>query len=212
MKRRDLVVVGGGEHARVVIDAIRLRPRQFRLLGYSDRKAVPLTDARMQTEWLGGDEAVALECPRAFFVLGIGPVPGGIARARALRVFRQKRWANVIHVNATMAKSTRVGEGVVVLAGARVNSGASLGDHVVINTGAIIEHDVQIEEMVHIGPAAAIGGGASIASGAYVGLGALVRDHVTVGRGAVIGMGAVVIRDVPAGATVIGNPARPRRS
>ena len=37
---------------------------------------------------------------------------------------------------------------------------------------------------------------------------ARVRDGVTVGEGAVIGMGADVVKDVPAGATVIGNPAR----
>lgn len=43
---------------------------------------------------------------------------------------------------------------------------------------------------------------------AFVGLGAVIIGGVTVGERAVVGAGAVVTRDVPAGATVVGNPAR----
>lgn len=42
----------------------------------------------------------------------------------------------------------------------------------------------------------------------WVGIGAIILKGVRIGRGARIGAGAVVTKDVPAGATVIGNPAR----
>ncbi|WP_439155598.1 sugar O-acetyltransferase [Yoonia sp.] len=49
-----------------------------------------------------------------------------------------------------------------------------------------------------------------IGTNVWIGGGALVLPGVTVGDDAVIGAGAVVTRDVAAGATVVGNPARPR--
>jgi UDP-2-acetamido-3-amino-2,3-dideoxy-glucuronate N-acetyltransferase len=45
---------------------------------------------------------------------------------------------------------------------------------------------------------------------ASIGSGAIVMCGVEIGEGALVGAGALVTHDVPAGATVIGNPARVR--
>jgi maltose O-acetyltransferase len=49
-----------------------------------------------------------------------------------------------------------------------------------------------------------------IGSNAWIGGGAIILPGVTVGDDAIVGAGSVVTRDVPAGATVVGNPARSR--
>jgi maltose O-acetyltransferase len=51
----------------------------------------------------------------------------------------------------------------------------------------------------------------TIGRNVWIGGGALILPGVTVGDDAIVGAGAVVTRDVPAGATVAGNPARPLR-
>jgi maltose O-acetyltransferase len=50
----------------------------------------------------------------------------------------------------------------------------------------------------------------TVGANVWIGGGALILPGVTVGDDAIIGAGAVVTRDVPAGTTVMGNPARPR--
>src|SRR5215471_14646991 len=47
--------------------------------------------------------------------------------------------------------------------------------------------------------------------GASIGSGATILSGVTIGERAIVGAGAVVTKDVPAGATVLGNPAAPLR-
>lgn len=48
----------------------------------------------------------------------------------------------------------------------------------------------------------------SIGADVWIGGGAIVLPGITIGDGAIIGAGSVVTRDVPAGVTVAGNPAR----
>jgi len=48
----------------------------------------------------------------------------------------------------------------------------------------------------------------TIGDGAFIGVDTMLRAPITIGPGARTGAGAVVTRDVPAGATVVGMPAR----
>ena len=48
----------------------------------------------------------------------------------------------------------------------------------------------------------------TIGADVWIGGRAIIMPGVTIGDGAIVGAGSVVTRDVPAGVTVVGNPAR----
>jgi serine O-acetyltransferase len=98
----------------------------------------------------------------------------------------------------------------------------SIGDPVVVHPGVYIVHGqvvidglVEIHSGATIFPWVTIGlragdlKGATIERNVSIGTGAKVIGPVRVGAGATVGANAVVVEDVPAGATVVGAPARP---
>ncbi len=109
---------------------------------------------------------------------------------------------------AMVSTSASCGNGVQLLPGSVVNAATEIGAGTIVNTNASVDHDCHVGEFVHVAPGAAIGGGVRIGDLAFVGIGARVLPGLTIGAGAMIGAGAVVIADVPAGATVVGVPAR----
>lgn len=95
---------------------------------------------------------------------------------------------------------------VVVCAGVerttRIGARSWLMSHVHIG------HDVVVGDDCIICPMSSIAGHVTIGDRVRIDQGVTVKPFVTIGDGARLGMGAVVIRDVPAGETWVGNPAR----
>lgn len=72
----------------------------------------------------------------------------------------------------------------------------------------ITDHDHGIEAGTPIAQQALRSARTSIGNDVWIGAGAVVLKGVTVGDGAIVGAGAVLTKDVPAGAVVVGVPAR----
>lgn len=116
--------------------------------------------------------------------------------------------AKIIHPRAELHDSVTVGEGGVVMACVAIGPGGKIGNHVYIAAGSTIEHDCHMGDFVTVMPNSAVSGDTMLGEACLIGTNATVLQGLSIGAGATVGAGAVVLKDVPAGVTVIGNPAR----
>lgn len=114
----------------------------------------------------------------------------------------------LIDPDVTLPRRMELGAGSYINVGCTLGSAIRFGAFNFVNRGAVLGHDGQFGDFVSIGPGVVTAGNVTIGSGTLVGAGAVILPSITIGENAIIGAGAVVTRDVDAGCTVIGNPAR----
>lgn len=207
--RPAVLILGAGGHGRVVLDILNLAGR-YRAVGFLDNNPA-IRGRRVDglVVYGGIDDlprfAAELDCAGVIVAIGDNGVRRGLARDAEQAGIRL---INAIHPSAAIAGTARLGENVVVAAGAIIGANCQIGDSVILNTGAVVDHQTMIGEGAHVCPGARIAGRVIIESGAFVGIGATVIPKIRIGNEAIIGAGAVVIEDVPPLATAVGAPAR----
>jgi len=118
------------------------------------------------------------------------------------------KYKNLFHPKSVISQRAKINEGTVIMAGVTINSEVEIGKHCIINTNASIDHDCIIEDFVHISPNVSLAGHVHIMEGTHVGIAATIIQDIKIGKWCTIGAGSVVLKDVPDGATVVGNPGR----
>lgn len=204
-----VLIVGGGGHAKVLIEALHLR--SVTILGILDADPALVGQKILGIPVIGGDEK-ATEYPfnDVRLVNGMGSVDVPDKRIGLFEKFKNQgfSFATVIHPSAVIASDVKLGEGTQIMAGAVIQPGSRIGRNVIINTRASIDHDCQIGDHVHVAPGATLSGGVSVGSKTHIGTGATVIQGIRIGSGSIVGAGALVLKNVPDSVTITGVPSR----
>lgn len=114
-----------------------------------------------------------------------------------------------------------IGTGCNICSHCFIEGGVRIGNDVTVKSGVQLWTGVTLEDGVFVGPNVAFTNDphprskdysvpflqTRVRAGASIGANATILPGIEIGEGAMVGAGAVVTRNVPAGATVVGNPA-----
>ncbi len=207
--RRPAIVIGGGGHAKVLVDL--LLALGYDVLGFTDRD--PRVDNfLLGVRCVGSDDVIAQRWQpnEVHLVNGVGSIGAPQARVAVFDEFVRQgfTFATLVHPAATVSPNAILDQGVQVMAGAVIQAGSRIGRNTIVNTRASIDHDCDIAAHVHVAPCAVLSGGVRVGTRAHIGCGATVLQGLALGMDSIVGGGAAVIRDVPPGVTVAGVPAK----
>jgi len=214
--RPEIIIIGAGGHARVLIDVLRR-------LGLQPAAAVDVNSALHGSQLdevpvIGGDEAVFVRATSdVVLVNGQGNVPNigssGLARRRAVYMkFVERGYAflTVVSPDAFVSPRAQIGIGAQILTQTIVHPGSSVGANTIVNTAALLDHDCIVGAHSHIAPGTVLCGRVHVGEECHIGAAAVVVPGIRIGDRAVAGAGAVVTADVAPGTTTLGVPARRR--
>ena len=195
-----IVLIGGGGHCKVIIDAIT-KSGGYEITGIIDPKKKGEEVSGIPV--LGGEEVLEdlyKEGIKNAFI-AVGSVGDCSARKNIYEKVKGIGFnlPAVIHPAAIIANEVEVGDGTFIAASATVNPGTTIGKNAIINTSSSIDHDCQIGDFVHIAPGVTLSGGVKIGDETHIGTGASVVQYITIGKGCMIDAGTRLSKDLADG-------------
>lgn len=129
---------------------------------------------------LGDFESMIRTCPPSQY--GIAVAVGYSNLAARWTVWERIQRAGyvappLVHPRAYIADSARIGQGVMVMAGAIVDVRVAIEDLVVLWPGVCVNHDSQVGQNSFISPNATLCGFTNIGEHCFIGAGSVIVDH-----------------------------------
>lgn len=209
-KANELLIVCGGNVARMCIDTLRLMGG-YRIGGITDMYTKPGTQL-MGIPYIG-DVDVLEEKYREGHRTAVNAYGGLVSSNTDDLFFARKRlyerikgyqyfMPNLIHPKATVESSASMGEGNLIFSGAYIGTEAFIGNDCIINTGAIVSHNCKVGDHCRISPGAIIAGDVVIGENSIIGMGVTIYLKVKIGKNVIIYNGKNVFNDVPDNAVI----------
>ena len=196
---KQIVLVGGGGHCKVVIDAIRLSG-DYQIYGIVD-PGISKGEVILGVPVLGNDDIL-----EDIFKKGVNTafVTVGSTGDSSLRIKLYERLKDIgfilpviVHPKTVISQNIEIQEGTFIAASVTVNAGTKIGRNTILNTSCSIDHDCVVGDHVHIAPGVILSAGIVIGDRTHVGTGTKVANYIRIGKDCMICMGEVITGNVP---------------
>jgi sugar O-acyltransferase (sialic acid O-acetyltransferase NeuD family) len=214
MKLKNIVLFGGGNQAHYTIDIIE-KEGKYNIVGIVDSKH-DIGSNRFGYTIIGRIENLPNLISNYNIHGGIISIGDNWSRYKVskniLNIIPNFSFINAIHPSVIIGNTTKLGVGIVAMAGCIFNPKAVIGDFTFFATGAQIEHDCIIHNYASISAGSVTGGYVTIGELSAVTLGVTIIDRVDIGTNTVVGAGSLVTKSLPDNVLAYGSPARIIRS
>jgi sugar O-acyltransferase (sialic acid O-acetyltransferase NeuD family) len=144
------------------------------------------------------------------FIFAIGSFRTRIIRSEILKKLDipNSRFETLIHPSAKIFSTAKVGDGCIIHYGTVIFNHTQIEDFCVIAANCVIAVDNLIGKGALLGSNITTTTNVKIGNYSFIGSSTSIGENIEIEPGAQIGMGSLILKDIKAGAFVLGNPPR----
>lgn len=209
-----IIIFGAGQVASMV--ASILLERNHNIMGFIDDQPNSSRNFNTKIPILGSREHLLSKSGYDAVCIGVGTIE---ARA-AVSAWLERHdipTVSAIHWSAVISPEAKLGKNLIIGANSTLYINPTIGNGCFIGPSVTVSHDTNVGEFCLLSVGSVVGARCDLEEKVFVGSSATIMPtgfgaeaRLNVGSGALIGVGSTVIRDVRAGVTVIGSPAKPQ--
>jgi sugar O-acyltransferase (sialic acid O-acetyltransferase NeuD family) len=207
---KNLVLIGGGNHAHYTIDIIE-KEGKYNIIGIID-SVHPVDSERFGYKIIGRQENLIELIDEYNIEVGIISIGDNWSRYHVYDKIIEKvpdfEFVNAIHPSVIIGNNVKLGFGIIAMAGCIFNPKSEIGNFTFFATGAQVEHDNNICDFSSISAGSITGGFVKLGKFSAITLGVIVLDRIEIGENTVVGSGSLVIKSLPDNVLAYGNPSK----
>ena len=197
MKKKDLILVGGGGHCNACLDVLRSL-NLYNVVGIIERDNFKLEELH-DVSVFKDQETEKLSKIYRNFLLTIGKI--GKSKIREKKYYELSsldiELVSLISPTAYVSASAEIAKGVNIMHHALININVRIGENTIINSQSLVEHDSFIGAHCHISTGVKINGGVNIGNNTFIGSGTVIHEGITIGNDVIVGAGSIIDRNLP---------------
>ncbi|MFT5884032.1 MAG: sugar O-acyltransferase (sialic acid O-acetyltransferase NeuD family) [Arcticibacterium sp.] len=207
---KNLVIIGARGFGREVFDLAKntqaFKDGEYQIKGFLDDQSDALEGYQNYPSILGNVEDYQIQ-QNDVFTCALGAVQPKKKYAQLI-LDKGGEFINLVDLQANVRSDVSHLKGVLIFSFVFVSVDVTLSDFVSLQHFSCLGHDAKVGEWSHMSSYSTITGFTVLEEEVMLQTAAKVVPKKTVGKGAMVGAGSLVVKNVKAGESVFGSPAR----